>query len=313
MKTKRIQFNNISYKEKRKLYKTINNKKRDRKTFFINMINIRVMEKICKKLYNKKLIQGFCHLSIGLEHIYSALKNIIKLGSNKFNGDKVMSSYRCHGLVYITGSSIESIINEMLGIETGLCGGKGGSMHLYNDTFFGGHGIVGSQVGLSVGISFAQKYLKQNNVTFCFLGDGAMNQGQVYESMNLAYIYNLPIIFIIENNGFGMWTTNINKDELFKRVSFKSIKISYNFKAIELISVFKWSRYMALKKGPILIEIEVDRLCGHSCKDEIKKKDPIDKFNEFNDLKHLIKNIKKRININIKNIIKELNINSSII
>ncbi|KAF7697539.1 Pyruvate dehydrogenase E1 component subunit alpha, mitochondrial [Cucumispora dikerogammari] len=289
----KLKFHNFNQKNKQELYKIIE-KQRERTSIFKDMIYIRIIEQNCKKLYEKKLIKGFCHLVIGQEHIYAALKPILNFGINKLTGDKVMSSYRCHGLIYITGSSIKSIIGEMLGKKSGLCSGKGGSMHLYNDTFFGGHGIVGSQVGLSVGIAFAQKFLKQNAKTFCFLGDGAMNQGQVFESMNLAYIYNLPIIFIIENNGFGMWTQKINKDELYKRVPFKSMKISYNFNVMDLVGVFEWSK-ISLETGPILIEIEVDRLCGHSCKDNIKKEKTNDKFDDFKDLNYLIKTIEDEV------------------
>lgn len=152
----------------------------DMKEMFKIMLTIRRLEEISQKLYDEGKIRGFSHLVTGQESIYAALKYAIDAE------DTATSSYRCHGLSFVTGYSLESIFMELLGRKGGMCGGKGGSMHLYNKIFYGGHGIVGAQVPVSLGLSFKHKYINLNksddiekvvakNVSFAFYGDGAAN------------------------------------------------------------------------------------------------------------------------------------------
>ncbi|KAK1350084.1 subunit alpha of pyruvate dehydrogenase E1 [Hamiltosporidium tvaerminnensis] len=276
---------------------------------------IRLFELECEKFFNNKQIRGFCHLVIGQENIYAALKKVMH------TDDYSISSYRCHGLAYITGSTISEIVGEMLGKAGGNSKGMGGSMHLYNKNFFGGHGIVGAQIPLGLGLAFSQKYKeiantsfpsesnekaahehsKSNanqsiynnfplkNVTFCFYGDGASNQGQIYESFNMAHLWKLPVVFICENNKYGMWTA-VDKasadNNFYKRSNYiPGIRIDHS-NTFEIIEVLKFARDYALKSGPIIVEIDCYRLCGHSLRDknelrnineveEEKAKDPL--------------------------------------
>lgn len=209
--------------------------------------------------------------------------------------DKVIGSYRCHGLAYICGISIESIIGELLGKAIGNCKGKGGSMHLYNEQFYGGHGIVGAQVSLGTGLGYALQYKNMPNVAFVFYGDGAANQGQVWESFNMAALWKLPVVYICENNKYGMWTPEnvvTSYSEYFKRGgNIPGIKID-DSDINKLIDVFSFARQHAVEKGPIILQIDTYRTCGHSCadvddfyrskeeKDERISKDCLRKFKE---------------------------------
>lgn len=279
---------------KNKAKKEINERKReileDKNSsidFYKTMKEIKELETHCEDLYKKKLIRGFCHLCFGQEHIYAALKHVI-------NDDYVMTSYRCHGLANICGISSESILAELLGKQNGCSKGKGGSMHLYNDKFLGGHGIVGSQVplatGLAFNISYRNKVLKEKNekIVYCFFGDGASNQGQVSESFKLAKLYNLKIVYVCENNSMGMWTheSYLNKgDPIYKRPPFPAIRTSVT-NPIKLASILKYAKKICTLKGPILIEIKTKRECKHSERDEINdlisnKKTVFEKFRNF--------------------------------
>lgn len=228
------------------------------------MYNLREMELLLDRIYQKNEIQGFCHLVIGQEAIYIALKNII-------NGDKVIGSYRCHGLAYASGINTKEIICETMGKYEGNCKGKGGSMHLYNDTFYGGHGIVGAQVALGTGIAFALKYKDSQNVCFTFYGDGAANQGQVFESFNMAALWKLPIVYVCENNSYGMWTPERNvssNTDYFKRgINIPGFRIDGN-DIEELHRAFLFAKEYAKTNGPIIIQIDTYRTCGHSCVDQ---------------------------------------------
>ena len=171
-----------------------------RKMYF-DMKIIRLMENTCTKLYQERVIRGFCHLYSGQEAMCVGLKAAMQ------PQDSAITAYRAHGWTYVMGVSVEGILSELAGRKTGCSGGKGGSMHTYAPNFYGGNGIVGAQVPLGGGIAFAHKYKKDNGVCLALYGDGAANQGQVFETFNIAALWKLPCLFICENNLFGMGTS----------------------------------------------------------------------------------------------------------
>ncbi|KAI5150715.1 pyruvate dehydrogenase E1 component alpha subunit [Enteropsectra breve] len=251
---------------------------------YCTMASIRLMEQKIQVFYEQGKIRGFCHLSIGQEHIYAILKSIIQA-----NRDKVIGSYRCHALAFATGSSISDIVAENLGLQSGCSKGKGGSMHLYNDRFYGGHGIVGAQVPLGTGIAFAIKYkalqtgsqrinlngVVTGEVCFVFYGDGASNQGQVYEAFNMALIYKLPVVFVCENNGYGMFTpvSSVSPDDNFYMRGYKipGLRVEKDCALSALYGAFEYARDYARSRGPIILQIDTDRICGHSTLDVEQK------------------------------------------
>lgn len=184
------------------------------------------MEQACDALYKAKMIRGFCHLAIGQVsrikaaprlHLARCLivicldahQEAVAVGmESAINADdRIITSYRCHPFAVLRGGTVKGVIAELLGREAGMSKGKGGSMHIFTPSFFGGNGIVGAQVPVGAGIAFAQKYLGNSTVTFAMYGDGASNQGQVFEAYNMAKLWNLPCVFVCENNKYGMGTS----------------------------------------------------------------------------------------------------------
>ena len=151
------------------------------------------MELAADRLYKEKKIRGFCHLSTGQEAVAVGMEHGIE------PSDHVITAYRCHGYAMMRGGSVKSIIGELLGRREGIAYGKGGSMHMFAPGFYGGNGIVGAQVPVGAGIAFAQQYENKKNVTLALYGDGASNQGQVFEAFNMAKLWNLPVIFSCES------------------------------------------------------------------------------------------------------------------
>lgn len=151
------------------------------------------MELAADKLYKDQKIRGFCHLSIGQEAVAVGIEHAIS------KEDKLITAYRSHGFTYMRGGTIRSIVGELLGRRDGISHGKGGSIHMYTKSFFGGNGIVGDYVPLGTGIAFAQQYEGTGNITVNLYGDGAANQGQVFESFNMAKLWNLPVLFGCES------------------------------------------------------------------------------------------------------------------
>ncbi|AFM98998.1 pyruvate dehydrogenase E1 component subunit alpha [Encephalitozoon hellem ATCC 50504] len=235
------------------------------------MLRIRFIDQIMDREYRKKNIRGFCHLSVGQEGIYAALEYAM-------DDDIVVASYRCHGLAYVTGCKTLEIMGEVFGRQIGVCKGKGGSMHLYNKNFFGGHGIVGAQVPLGLGISYALEYRRRllkdesqgSKVCYAFYGDGAANQGQVWESFNMAMVWKLPIVFVCENNRYGMWTSaeSVSADTNFylRGGTIPGVRVPHN-NIFGLISVLKYAKKYSSKKGPIIIQVDTYRFCTHSTAD----------------------------------------------
>jgi TPP-dependent pyruvate/acetoin dehydrogenase alpha subunit len=173
------------------------------KEMLYQMVLGRIFEEKCAEVYRMGKIGGFCHLYIGQEAIGVGSMMALK------PTDMVITSYRDHVQAMIKGLSPESVMAELYGKEGGCVGGKGGSMHMFSKEheFYGGHGIVGAQVSLGTGLAFANKYRDNGNVSLTFFGDGAANQGQVYESFNMASLWKLPVIYVIENNRYAMGTS----------------------------------------------------------------------------------------------------------
>lgn len=151
------------------------------------------MEMAADRLYKEKKIRGFCHLSTGQEAVAVGIEHAID------KSDSVITAYRCHGFAMMRGGTVKSIIGELLGRREGIAYGKGGSMHMFAPGFYGGNGIVGAQVPVGAGIAFANHYENKNHVTLALYGDGASNQGQVFEAFNMAKLWNLPVIFGCES------------------------------------------------------------------------------------------------------------------
>ncbi len=237
--------------------------------FFKLMLKIRRFEEKVGQLYSMGLIGGFCHLYIGQEGVISGIEYASE------EEDCFITGYRCHAHMVARGEKLESIFSELLGNSNGSSKGKGGSMHMFKSTnnFFGGHGIVGAQVPIGTGIGFANKYLKKNAITFVFFGDGAVNQGQVYEAFNMAALWQLPVIYIIENNQYGMGTSVERASamsELFRRGESFGIK-GYEVDGMDVLSVHQCikelSNKVRINSEPILIEAKTYRYRGHSMSD----------------------------------------------
>ncbi len=241
--------------------------------FYREMLLIRRFEEKAGQLYGLGLIGGFCHLYIGQEAVAVGLQSAL-------DGDKdsVITGYRDHGHMLAYGIDPKAIMAELTGRAAGISRGKGGSMHMFSveHKFYGGHGIVGAQVALGNGLAFAHKYRGDGGVCMAYYGDGASNQGQVYESYNMAELWKLPMIFVIENNGYAMGTS-VNRssaeDQMFRRgESFRVPGIQVNgMDVLEVRSAaeaaLKWVR---AGKGPVLMELKTYRYRGHSMSDPAK-------------------------------------------
>ncbi|KAL6450166.1 PDA1 Pyruvate dehydrogenase E1 component subunit alpha [Candida maltosa Xu316] len=225
-----------------------------------DMIVIRRMEMASDALYKAKKIRGFCHLSVGQEAIAVGIENAIT------PEDTVITSYRCHGFAHMRGASVKSILAELMGRRSGIAHGKGGSMHMFTKGFYGGNGIVGAQVPLGAGLAFSHKYKGEKNVCFDLYGDGASNQGQVFEAFNMAKLWNLPVVFACENNKYGMGTAAARSSamtEYFKRGQYiPGLKINATYQGSKFAK--DWA---AQGNGPLVIEYETYRYGGHSMSD----------------------------------------------
>lgn len=230
-----------------------------------DMIIVRRMEMAADALYKAKQIRGFCHLSVGQEAIAVGIENAIT------PKDTVITSYRCHGFAYMRGQPVKSVLGELMGKRTGASFGKGGSMHIFAPGFYGGNGIVGAQVSLGAGLSFAHKYRGEKNATFTLYGDGASNQGQVFESFNMAKLWDLPCIFACENNKYGMGTSASRSSamtEYYKRGQYiPGLKVN----GMDILACYQASKFAkdwcANGNGPLVLEYETYRYGGHSMSD----------------------------------------------
>ncbi|MFW2543540.1 pyruvate dehydrogenase (acetyl-transferring) E1 component subunit alpha [Primorskyibacter sp. 2E107] len=284
--------------------------------YYRDMLLIRRFEEKAGQLYGMGLIGGFCHLYIGQEAV------VVGLEAAAEEGDKRITSYRDHGHMLACGMDPNGVMAELTGRSGGYSKGKGGSMHMFSREkhFYGGHGIVAAQVPLGAGLAFADKYKGNGRVTFTYFGDGAANQGQVYETFNMAALWQLPAIFVIENNQYAMGTAqarSTSTPELYSRGAAFGIPGEV-VDGMDVLAVKaagdKAVRHCRAGKGPYILEIKTYRYRGHSMSDPAKyrtreevqkmreERDPIAHVREMllqgkhaseEDLKAIDKDIKK--------------------
>ena len=276
--------------------------KKEMLELYHKMLLIRRFEEKAGQLYGMGYIGGFCHLYIGQEAV------VVGIDSIKKNGDQNITSYRDHGHMLACGMDPRLVMAELTGRSTGYSKGKGGSMHMFSKSegFYGGHGIVGAQVPIGAGIAFANKYKKNKHVCFTYFGEGAANQGQVYEAFNMASLWKLPVVFVIENNQYAMGTSMTrasSTEEMFAR----GMAFNIPGKAVNGMNVLEVAKnassaadHCRSGKGPFILEMKTYRYRGHSMSDPAKyrtreevqkireEKDPIDTLRSLLIEKHKI-------------------------
>ena len=240
--------------------------------YYREMLMIRRFEEKAGQLYGMGLIGGFCHLYIGQEAVVVGLEACTK------PGDKRITSYRDHGHMLACGMAANGVMAELTGRSGGYSKGKGGSMHMFSKErhFYGGHGIVAAQVPLGAGLAFADKYLGNDNVTFAYFGDGAANQGQVYETYNMAELWNLPVIFVIENNQYAMGTS-VKRSTKSTTLYGRGLAYGIKGEAVDGMDVLavkaageKAVAVCRAGEGPYILEMMTYRYRGHSMSDPAK-------------------------------------------
>ena len=247
--------------------------KEDLLHFYREMLLIRRFEEKAGQLYGMGLIGGFCHLYIGQEAV------VVGLEAGADEGDKRITSYRDHGHMLACGMDPKGVMAELTGREGGYSQGKGGSMHMFSKEkhFYGGHGIVGAQVPLGAGLAFANKYRGNDSVTFTYFGDGAANQGQVYETFNMAALWKLPVIYVIENNQYAMGTSIEALDQVAEPLAARR-RLRHSRRSRSTAWMCWRSRRRARRrvahcragKGPYILEMMTYRYRGHSMSDPAK-------------------------------------------
>jgi pyruvate dehydrogenase E1 component alpha subunit len=236
------------------------------------MLLIRRFEERASQMYGMGLIGGFCHLYIGQEAVVTGVKMASK------PGDQYITGYRDHGHMLAAGMDPKGVMAELTGRAAGYSHGKGGSMHMFSreENFYGGHGIVGAMVPLGTGLAFANKYRKNGAVSLTFFGDGAANQGQVYEAFNMAELWKLPVVYIIENNRYAMGTSVARASS---QTDFSRRGISFNIQGEQVdgmdVRAVKAASEKAIAwcragNGPYILEMQTYRYRGHSMSDPAK-------------------------------------------
>jgi len=240
--------------------------------WFESMMLMRRFEEKSAQLYGQQKIKGFCHLYIGQEAVVAGTMSALQ------KDDRIITAYRDHAHALACGISAREVMAELYGKATGCSKGKGGSMHMFSKehNFFGGHGIVGGQIPLGAGIAFADQYRGGKQVTVCYFGDGAMRQGALHETFNMAMLWKLPVIFVIENNGYAMGTSverTSNVGDLYKA------GLAYDMPSFSVDGMKAEAVHEAIAKaaergrngdGPTLLEIRTYRYRGHSMSDPAK-------------------------------------------
>ena len=262
--------------------------------WYREMYLMRKFEEKCGQLYIQQKFGGFCHLYIGQEAILSGMMEAIK------PTDRVITAYRDHAHPLVMGSDPKKVMAELYGKRTGLSKGKGGSMHMFDKerNLFGGHGIVGGQIGLGAGIAFADKYRDEDHVTVCFMGDGAARQGILHETFNMAMNWKLPVIFIIENNQYAMGTS---VERTTNVTDMSKIGLSYDMPSETVdgmspeevcAAIARAAKRGRKGEGPTLLNIETYRYKGHSMSDpqKYRTKDEVSEYQEKDPITH-VKNV----------------------
>src|SRR5258706_6395775 len=259
-----------------------------------DMLMIRRFEERAGQMYGMGLIGGFCRLYIGQEAVVVGMQLALK------PGDQVITGYRDHGHMLACGMDPKGVMSELTGRRTGYSKGKGGSMHMFSreKNFYGGHGIVGAQVPIGTGLDFAHKYNGSKNVSLTYFGDGSANQGQVYEAMNMAVLWKLPVVYIIENNRYGMGTSVERASastELYKHGEAFGIP-GERVDGMDVLAVraegAKAVEHARSGHGPYILEMQTYRYRGHSMSDpaQYRTKEEVDKYrNERDPIDHLRK------------------------
>ena len=262
--------------------------------FYRRMLLVRRFEEKAGQMYGMGLVGGFCHLYIGQEAVVVGMQATIR------DDDAIITSYRDHGHMLACGMDPKGVMAELTGRSGGYSKGKGGSMHMFSrrQNFFGGHGIVGAQVPLGTGLAFGLKYQGGDRVCLCYFGDGSTNQGQVYESFNMAQLWKLPIVYVIENNQYAMGTSVQRasaQPELFRRGESFAIP-GYQADGMDVVQVKAAGEEAVASvragNGPVILELKTYRYRGHSMSDPAKyrskeevqrvrsERDPIDRLKE---------------------------------
>jgi pyruvate dehydrogenase E1 component alpha subunit len=259
--------------------------------YYRMMLLIRRFEEKASQLYGMGLIGGFCHLYIGQEAVVVGIHAVLE------PVDSVVSYYRDHGQMLCMGMEADGVMAELTGRSGGYSRGKGGSMHMFSreKNFLGGHGIVGAQVPIGTGIAFAHKYKNDGGVCIVYMGDGAANQGQTFESFNMAALWKLPIVYVIENNKYAMGTSvqRHAAGDLYRRGEPFGIE-GYQVDGMDILKVRAMAEqavaHARTGRGPVLLEVDTYRYRGHSMSDPAKyrareevdkwrsERDPIDSF-----------------------------------
>ena len=307
-------MNNIP--PKKKISKTKNNYDMDLlREMYTKMLLIRRFEEKAGQLYGMGQIGGFCHLYIGQEAV------VVGIQSAQIEGDSIVTSYRDHGHMIACDMDPKGVMAELTGRKDGYSKGKGGSMHMFSREkgFFGGHGIVAAQVPIGTGLAFSHKYNETNNVCVTYFGDGAANQGQVYESYNIASLWKLPVIFVIENNKYGMGTA-VNRSSAGENLSDRGKAYGIKSEIVDGMDVIavrdsaiRSMEYCRSGKGPYILEMKTYRYRGHSMSDPAKyrTRDEVDKIRKNSDPIENIKELLAKNGVNedeIKNIDTEIKV-----
>ena len=290
-------------------------------SFYHDMLLIRRFEEKAGQLYGMGLINGFCHLYIGQEAVVVGMQSAI---TNE--RDSVITSYRDHGHMLACGMDPKGVMAELTGRAGGYSKGKGGSMHMFSldKKFYGGHGIVGAQVPLGTGLAFAHKYNEDGGVALVYLGDGAVNQGQVAESLNMAALWKLPVVYIIENNKYAMGTS-VERATAGVELSHRGVPYGIPGEAVDGMDVLA-VRDAGLKaverarkgEGPTILDVKTYRYRGHSMSDPAKYRtkeevakmreqhDPIDHLRALLiDGKHATEEDLKKVDAKVKEVVVE--------
>ena len=267
--------------------------------FYRQMLLIRRFEERAGQLYGMGLIGGFCHLYIGQEAVAVGVQSV------KEKGDQIITAYRDHGHMLACGMDPKEVMAELTGRATGASKGKGGSMHMFSveNDFYGGHGIVGAQVSIGTGLALANKYKGDNKVCFTYFGDGAANQGQVYESFNMAELWKLPVVYIIENNQYAMGTS-IERSSSTVDLSKRGVSFNIPGESVDGMDVLavrdaaeKAADRARSGKGPVILEMKTYRYRGHSMSDpgKYRTREEIDDVRKRRDpLEHVAKLLEDR-------------------
>ena len=259
--------------------------------WFEEMYLMRRFEERCGQLYIQQKFGGFCHLYIGQEALLSGMREAIR------PTDRVITAYRDHAHPLVLGTDPKRVMAELYGRSTGLSKGKGGSMHMFDKerNLFGGHGIVGGQIGLGAGIAFADKYRNEDHVTVCFMGDGAARQGMLHETFNMAMTWKLPVIFIIENNKYAMGTSVERTSNV---VDLEVLGASYMMPSATVDGMRPEAVCAAIAEaaargragdGPTLLDIQTYRYKGHSMSDpqKYRTKEEVAEYVEQDPIEHV--------------------------